>query len=160
MGIEIERKFLLRSDGWRHSAPAGTDYKQGYLAVNPNCSVRVRLAADRAWLTVKGRNPSGLARPEYEYPIPADDAEGLLALCQPTIISKTRYKIGLGPHTWEIDEFHGDNAGLLLAEIELGDEHEAFEQPDWLGMEVTDDPRYYNAALSSHPYCQWREDTG
>lgn len=154
MAIEIERKFLVRSDGWRHGAVA-TGYRQGYLAVEPQCSVRVRIADTAAWLTVKGAG-AGLARPEFEYPIPLDDAEGLLALCMPGVISKTRHVLPQGRHRWEIDVFHGDNAGLVLAEIELQHEDEVFDRPDWLGEEVSDDARYYNAALSAYPYCQWK----
>jgi adenylate cyclase len=153
MAIEIERKFLVRGDGWRAGA-AATVYKQGYLSVNPGCSVRVRLGGDQAWLTIKGAS-RGLARQEFEYPIPPGDAEALLGLCLPGVISKTRYVLMRGKHRWEIDEFHGDNEGLLLAEIELDHEDEAFDRPDWLGEEVSEDPRYYNAALSANPYCRW-----
>lgn len=156
MGIEIERKFLVNDDSWRSGA-AGTDYRQGYLAVVPNCSVRVRVAADQAWLTIKSGD-GGLTRHEYEYPVPLDDAEGLLALCEPTVISKTRYLVNFGGHRWEIDEFHDANAGLVMAEIELSSEDEAFEEPGWLGKEVSDDLRYYNAALSSRPYRQWKHE--
>jgi CYTH domain-containing protein len=157
MAIEIERKFLVRGDDWRSGA-VGTDYRQGYLAIEPQCSVRVRLAGDGAWLTIKGAS-AGLVRPEFEYPVPRDDAEALLDLCLPGVISKTRYVLTHGRHRWEIDEFHGDNAGLFLAEIELESEDEAFDKPDWLGEEVSHDARYYNAALSSRPYCQWKNDT-
>jgi adenylate cyclase len=156
MAIEIERKFLVRGDGWRSSA-VGTEYRQGYLASEPRCSVRVRLAGNGAWLTVKG-GTQGLARQEFEYPVPRDDAEAMLDLCLPGVISKTRYVLMHGQHRWEIDEFHGDNVGLFLAEIELEREDEAFDKPDWLGEEVSHDPRYYNAALSAHPYCQWEDD--
>ena len=156
MAIEIERKFLVRGDGWRAGAEA-TVYKQGYLAVNPGCSVRVRLGGEQAWLTIKGAS-KGLARQEFEYPIPPGDAEALLGLCLPGVISKTRYVLTHGLHSWEIDEFHGDNAGLLLAEIELQREDEVFERPEWLGEEVSNDPRYYNAALSARPYCEWKND--
>lgn len=156
MGIEIERKFLVRDNSWREGAE-GTDYRQGYLAVTPRCSVRVRVADERAWLTVKSGDGS-LTRREFEYPVPPRDAGALLALCEPVVISKTRYLVPCGRHRWEVDEFHGDNAGLVVAEIELSAEDESFEKPRWLGREVSDDPRYYNAALSSRPYCLWKDD--
>ncbi len=156
MAIEIERKFLVLGDNWRSGATA-TEYQQGYLAIEPRCSVRVRRSGVGAWLSIKGAS-AGLARPEFEYPIPPDDAAALLDLCLPGVISKTRYVLTHGEHRWEIDEFHGDNDGLLLAEIELAREDEVFDKPDWLGEEVSDDPRYYNAALSARPYCQWRND--
>ncbi len=155
MGIEIERKFLVTNDSWRHSATA-SDYRQGYLAVVARCSVRVRLADERAWLTIKSGN-GGLIRQEYEYPLPCADAEQLLALCEPVVIRKTRHLLDYAGHRWEIDEFHGENAGLVIAEIELNDEHEVFEKPDWLGREVSHDGRYYNAALSRRPYSSWKD---
>jgi len=158
MAIEIERKFLVRDDSWRNGT-AGTDYQQGYLAVVPRCSVRVRVANDQAWLTIKSGD-GGLTRHEYEYPVPREHAQGLLALCEPVVISKTRYLVRVGEHVWEIDEFHGDNAGLIIAEIELQREDEDFEKPAWLGEEVSRDLRYYNAALSSRPYRQWKEEAG
>lgn len=157
MAIEIERKFLVSNDSWRAGA-TGTDYRQGYLAIVPRCSVRVRVADEQAWLTVKSSD-GGLTRLEYEYPVPLADAKGLLALCEPVVISKTRYLRTCGGHRWEIDEFHGDNAGLVVAEIELTHENEAFEKPDWLGQEVSDDVRYYNAALSNRPYRLWKDET-
>jgi len=155
MGVEIERKFLVHGDGWRDGT-AGTRYQQGYLAVNPNCSVRVRLGGDQAWLTIKGAR-AGLSREEFEYALPTADAEALLRLCLPGVIAKTRYVVAYGRHRWEIDEFHGDNEGLLLAEIELDHEDEAFDRPAWLGKEVSDDIRYYNASLSANPYRRWKE---
>jgi CYTH domain-containing protein len=156
MPLEIERKFLLKNDTWREGA-TGTDYKQGYLSVDPQRSVRVRLSGQQGWLTVKGAS-EGIARLEFDYPIPRADAEALLDLCLPTVIEKTRYIIKLGKHRWEIDEFHGANEGLLMAEIELNHADEAFEQPEWLGEEVTHDPRYYNATLSNNPYCRWKTE--
>lgn len=156
MGIEIERKFLVSDDSWRDGA-TGTEYRQGYLAVAQRCSVRVRIADNEAWLTIKSRD-GGLTRQEYEYPLPGDDAEGLLALCEPVVISKTRYLVTCGDHRWEIDEFHGDNDGLIVAEIELAREDEVFKKPLWLGKEVSDDLRYYNAALSSRPYRLWKHE--
>ncbi len=156
MPIEIERKFLLKNDSWRPGA-GGSEYRQGYLAADAERSVRVRQSGQKAWLAVKGAG-EGIARLEFEYEIPVADAEELLKLCRPTIIEKTRYLLRQGKHCWEIDEFHGDNEGLLLAEIELDDADEAFDKPDWLGEEVTHDPRYYNAMLSTNPYCRWRTD--
>ena len=156
MPIEIERKFLVKNDAWRTDA-SGTDYRQGYLSVDPQRSVRVRMSGQQAWLTVKGP-AEGIARMEFEYPIPVADAEALLNLCLPTVIEKTRYILELGKHCWEIDEFRGANDGLLLAEIELDDVNETFERPDWLGEEVTHDQRYYNATLSTNPYCRWKSD--
>jgi adenylate cyclase len=158
VAIEIERKFLVGDDSWRAGA-VGTDYRQGYLAILPHCSVRVRVADDRAWLTVKS-GASGLSRLEYEYPVPRRDAEGLLELSEPVVISKTRYLLNCGGHRWEIDEFHGDNEGLVVAEIELTREDEVFEKPGWLGREVTDDVRYYNASLSHRPYRLWKDEVG
>lgn len=154
MGLEIERKFLVAGAAWRGQGK-GTAYRQGYLSVEPGRSVRVRLADDSAWLTIKGKT-EGMARAEYEYPIPAADAAELLdALCLHPLIEKVRYCIEYGGHTWEVDEFSGDNAGLVLAEVELAAPDEALELPDWIGQEVTDDPRYYNASLQVHPYREW-----
>ncbi len=155
MGVEIERKFLVSDDRWREGAEA-SEYRQGYLAVQERCTVRVRLAGARAWLTIKGAS-RGLSRQEFEYPLPGADAEQLLQLCQPTVISKTRHRLMHAGHCWEIDEFHGDNAGLVIAEIELSHADEAFDKPAWLGREVSADGRYYNAALSRYPYRLWNE---
>lgn len=155
MGIEIERKFLVQGDRWRGQGTA-TPYSQGYIAIEDARTVRVRIAGDRAYLTIKG--PAiGLARPEYEYPIPLDDARELLDhLCGTPPVEKIRHRIptrdGLA---WEVDEFLGANAGLILAEIELDDPDRPFDRPEWLGEEVSDDPRYRNSYLASHPYSQW-----
>jgi adenylate cyclase len=156
MAIEIERKFLVHGDSWR-SGTVGTEYRQGYLAIEPRCSVRVRIADGEAWLAIKSGS-QGLARQEFEYAVPRHDAEALLSLCLPGVISKTRYVLTHGRHRWEVDEFHGDNAGLVLAEIELEHEDEVFDKPGWLGEEVSEDARYYNAALSARPYCQWKNE--
>ncbi len=154
MGIEIERKFLTASDAWRAGAQ-GRRYRQGYLAADPGCTVRVRVVDDEAWLTIKGPT-QGLSRSEFEYPIPVADAVDLLAsLCQQPVIDKTRYRIVHGHHVWEIDEFHGANAGLVIAEIELASESEAFARPAWLGAEVSADPRYFNSNLARSPYRDW-----
>lgn len=154
MATEIERKFLLRHDGWRQGA-RGRRYRQGYLSTAVERVVRVRCVDDDAWLTIKGAT-KGVSRLEFEYPIPLADAEAMLAdLCLPPIIDKTRYRIPHGAHCWEVDEFHGVNAGLVIAEIELGSEDESFERPDWIGEEVSGDPRYFNANLIAHPYSEW-----
>jgi adenylate cyclase len=154
MPIEIERKFLITGDDWR-GLGQGTHYRQGYLSVEPGRSVRVRLAGDGAWLTIKGRT-EGMARAEYEYPIPAAEAAEMLdTLCIQPLIEKVRYRIEHAGHTWEVDEFSGDNAGLVLAEVELAAPDEAVELPAWIGREVTDDARYYNASLQLHPYREW-----
>lgn len=154
MGVEIERKFLVRSDGWRQAADPGTVFKQGYLCATAERTVRVRLAGDRAWLTMKGES-RGARRAEFEYAIPAADAEQLLALCTPTVIDKTRYRVPHAGHTWEVDVFAGANAPLVVAEVELTHEDEDVRLPDWLGDEVTGDPRYQNSQLSQQPYATW-----
>ncbi len=151
---EIERKFLVRGQGWKQPQRAQR-YRQAYLSTDKQRVVRVRVIEDDAWLTIKG--PSrGIARLEFEYPIPVKDAEVMLdSLCQQPVIDKTRYRIEHGNHVWEVDEFHGDNQGLVVAEIELRAEDEAFEQPEWLGEEVSDDPRYFNSNLIAHPFREW-----
>jgi CYTH domain-containing protein len=155
MATEIERKFLLKNDQWRALAGSGTRYRQGYLSTDELCTVRVRSDGRRGFLTIKGQG-SGLARPEFEYPVPLADAEQMLGtLCRQPLIEKIRYEIRYASHLWEIDEFHGDNAGLLLAEVELASETQRVEIPDWVGEEVTGDPRYYNACLAQHPYSRW-----
>lgn len=152
MGIEIERKFLVTSEAWRTGA--GVRLTQGYLNRDPLRTVRVRVAGDQAWLTIKGAT-TGATRLECEYPIPLADAQALLALCDGPLIDKTRHTQTLDGGVWEVDEFHGDNAGLVVAEIELNHEAQPFERPDWLGEEVTHDPRYFNSALASRPYRSW-----
>jgi len=155
MAIEIERKFLLDDDSWREQADAGVLYSQGYLASDPLCSVRVRLAGDRAWVNIK-KAISTIRRLEYEYPIPVEDAAELLKeLCADNCIEKTRYHVRHAGHLWEVDVFEGANAGLIVAEIELNDEQECFETPPWLGKEVSHDPRYYNMNLAKKPFTQW-----
>jgi len=155
MATEIERKFLVRDSAFL-AALSGQALRQGYLSHSIQATVRVRIAGDQGFLTIKGQN-SGISRVEFEYPIPLDDAEALLALCQSGRIDKTRYRIPVGEHLWEVDVFAGDNEGLIVAEIELSDETETFTRPGWLGKEVSDDPRYFNSQLSQHPYCQWRD---
>lgn len=153
MGIEIERKFLVAGDGWR--GVEGVLYRQGYLNRDKARTVRVRLAGGEGFLTVKGVS-RGAARQEFEYSIPAADAEALLALCDGPLVEKVRRVVVHGGMRWEVDEFLGENAGLVVAEIELEREDQPFERPDWLGREVTDDPRYYNANLAVTPYSAWR----
>ena len=129
---------------------------QGYLNSDPERTVRVRLRGDEGFLTVKGLgSESGMSRFEWEKPISREDALTLLPLCEKGVIDKTRHLVRVGAHTYEVDVFHGENEGLVLAEVELGSEDESFEKPSWLGKEVTGDERYYNSYLSSHPYCQW-----
>lgn len=161
MPIEIERKFLVTGDAWRTQASRVVEMAQGYLndlatldAGAMNVSVRVRIQGDGAFLNMKSRE-AGTTRQEFEYPIPVADARALLALSVGGRIEKRRHYVEHGGHVWEVDEFLGDNAGLVVAELELDDAGEAFERPDWLGDEVTDDVRYYNLALASRPYRDW-----
>lgn len=153
MGVEIERKFLVQSDAWRGAE--GTRYCQGYLSSVAERTVRVRTAKDKGYLTIKGM-ASGASRQEFEYEIPVQEANEMLnELCERPLIEKYRYKIEYGGFIWEVDEFLGDNKGLIIAEIELPSEDAIFEKPAWLGEEVTEDPRYYNANLIKHPFAQW-----
>lgn len=155
MAIEIERKFLLRNDDWRDEVYASQRLSQGYLCQGENKAIRVRIAGDQAHLNIKTTG-DGLHRLEFEYAIPLEDARQLLdEVAKRPWIDKTRHLVKRGKHTWEIDEFHGDNAGLIVAEIELDSADEAFERPDWLGEEVTQDRRYYNSSLSERPYSSW-----
>jgi CYTH domain-containing protein len=153
VAVEIERKFLVRDDSWNDGTP-GVRIAQGYLSLDPGRSVRVRLAGENAWLTIKGRS-EGLARAEFEYPIPADDARALLEICLPSVIDKTRHRVGFGGHLWEIDVFHGANEGLVMAEVELDDASVPPALPPWAGEEVSDDFRYYNTSLASRPFGLW-----
>jgi adenylate cyclase len=154
MGKEIERKFLVKGDAWRDQAK-GTSYRQGYLNSIKERTVRIRTINDRAFLTVKGLTV-GATRAEYEYEIPLADCNAMLdALAEKPIIEKTRYKVPFAGLTWEIDEFSGDNAGLIVAEVELESEGQAFRKPEWAGEEVTADPRYFNSNLIKHPSTRW-----
>ena len=164
MPIEIERKFLVTSDAWRAAAREVVPMAQGYLndlatvdSGAMNTSVRVRIAGDQAFLNLKSRE-LGHTRQEFDYPIPLVDARALLALCVGGVIDKRRHHVEYAGHLWEVDEFLGDNAGLVVAEIELDGADDAFAKPEWLGVEATDASRYYNLALASRPYSQWRED--
>ncbi len=152
MKTEIERKFLVAGDGWRAAAGAGTPCEQGYVSSAPEgVTVRVRLLGSQGWLTLKGPT-KGISRPELEYEIPAKEAEFMLRnFCGERVVSKTRYLLEVNGMQWEIDEFSGANKGLVLAEIELETEEQSFENPTWLGEEVSFDPRYFNAALSLNP---------
>lgn len=155
MATEIERKFLLRDDSWRDEADAGTRFRQGYLIGAEKASVRVRTEGESANINIKSAT-LGIHRQEYEYPIPLAEAQELLdTLCEQPQIEKTRYHVTVGEHLWEVDVFEGDNAGLVVAEVELADENEAFEMPVWAGEEVSHDTRYYNVCLIKHPYCEW-----
>jgi len=155
MGLEIERKFLLKNDGWRVCAHHCERFRQGYLNNEIYCSVRVRTSDDHAWLNIKGLT-IGAKRQEFEYEIPLVDAHEMLdTLSRKPVIEKVRYFVKVGGHVWEIDEFEGDNEGLIVAEIELSHQDETFEVPDWIGEEVTHDLRYYNTELAQHPFNSW-----
>jgi adenylate cyclase len=155
MATEIERKFLLVSDEWRHLISRSESFRQGYLSSSKRASVRVRMADNVATLNIKGMT-LGVQRPEYEYEIPLHDAVELLdALCERPLIEKTRHFIEFGGKLWEIDEFHGDNAGLIVAEVELDSPDEVIAMPVWAGKEVSHLERYYNVRLTQYPYSQW-----
>lgn len=154
MALEIERKFLVDRNLWKPEGE-GVAYRQGYLSRVEDRVVRVRIAGDAAFLTIKGRSEK-FSRLEFEYPIPVEDAETQLdLLCERPLIEKTRYEQKVGAHAWTVDVFTGENDGLVLAEIELSSEDESFERPAWLGEEVSDDPRYFNSNLSISPFAQW-----
>jgi len=153
MGVEIERKFLVKRELWTGGS-SSLLFRQGYLSREHGRTVRVRRAGDRAFLTIKGAS-EGLVRPEFEYEIPVADTDELLALCIQPIIEKRRHLYPVDGHTWEVDEFLGANAGLWVAEIELSDPKETFARPPWVGDEVTDDPRYLNSNLVALPYSAW-----
>jgi CYTH domain-containing protein len=159
VGIEIERKFLV-NDRSIVAGIVGTRICQGYLSLDPERTVRVRLAGTRASITIKGiSSASGITRAEYEYEIPANEAEELLdAMAVGPLIEKTRYRRTVGRLTWEVDVFEGENEGLVVAEVELPSEGAALILPDWIGEEVTGDPRYYNASLVMHPFREWLRD--
>lgn len=155
MGIEIERKFLLRGNDWQAEIVAEKRLRQGFLSTDPERTLRVRLADGQGTLTVKGLT-RGCRRMEFEYAIPAEEAARMLdELCLRPLIEKTRYEVAHAGMLWEIDVFSGDNAGLVVAEVELSDEGQVFEMPPWVGPEVTGDPRYYNANLIRRPFSSW-----
>ena len=154
MGLEIERKFLVTGTAWRVLA-AGVLTRQGYLSSAAERTVRVRIAGDQGFLTVKGKS-RGLSRAEFEYAIPVEDAAAMLdGLCEKPLIEKTRYLVPFGAHTWEVDEFHGANAGLVVAEVELASADDEPALPPWVGREVSLDPRYFNANLVKSPFTTW-----
>ena len=154
MGQEIERKFLVKTDSWR-GQDQGKRYRQGYLSTVKERTVRVRTAGEKGFLTIKGVTV-GASRPEYEYEIPASDANQILdQLCQQPLIEKTRYRISYAGLVWEVDEFEGENRGLITAEVELKDENQVVSFPVWVGREVTADPRYFNANLVAKPFTTW-----
>lgn len=154
--IEIERKFLVTSEVYKNEAHKSTRIVQGFLNTDPERTVRIRIKGEQAFITVKGiGNVSGTSRFEWEKSIDLKEAEQLLSLCEPGMIEKTRYEIQSGKHTIEVDEFFGENSGLVMAEIELNHENETFTKPIWLGKEVTGETKYYNAQLSKIPYNLW-----
>ncbi|TCS38590.1 adenylate cyclase [Paucimonas lemoignei] len=154
MGIEIERKFLVNGNAWKAAANSVL-YRQGYLSTDKARTVRVRIAGDRAFMTIKGMG-SGIARPEFEYEIPLEDAAAMLDdLCLKPLIEKHRYIVEYKGLRWEVDEFFGENRGLVVAEVELDSADQVVELPDWVGSEVTGDARYYNSSLIAHPFNQW-----
>ncbi len=154
--LEIERKFLVKSDAFKEQSSSKTRIAQGYLNSHPERTVRIRVSGESGFLTIKGKgNASGTTRFEWETELPLSDARPLLELCESGIIDKFRYRVPVGKHVYEVDEFLGDNAGLIIAEVELHDEAESFEKPTWLGQEVTGIIKYYNASLSSNPFTTW-----
>jgi adenylate cyclase len=155
MAVEIERKFLVKDDTWR-GLGQGRHYRQGYLSTEPDRTVRVRTVAGKGYLTIKGKTVNA-TRAEYEYVIPSRDAAAMLdGLCVRPLIEKTRYRIEYQGLVWEVDEFEGENAGLVIAEVELASESQVIPLPAWVGEEVTTDPRYYNANLIANPYSRWQ----
>ena len=156
MAIETERKFLVLSDAYKDQAESSSRIAQGYIGTVPGRTVRIRIRGDRGFITIKGNSTAdGLSRYEWEKEIPVDEAQELMDLCEPGIIDKRRYLVPFKGHCFEVDEFYGENEGLTLAEVELGSSDEFFEKPDWLGAEVTGDPRYYNKYMSRHPFKTW-----
>jgi len=159
MALEIERKFLVLDDSYKHEAFSKSHIQQGYICSERGRTVRIRIRNERAYITIKGPSLNGgLSRYEFEQEIPLDDARKLLTLCDPGIIDKTRWLVKAGNHTFEVDEFAGDNEGLTVAEVELASEDEAFEKPAFIGQEVTGDRRYYNSQLRCNPYRNWQKE--
>ena len=159
MALEIERKFLVLDDSYKHEAFSKSHILQGYICSGRGKTVRIRIRDDRAYITIKGPSlDGGLSRYEFEQEIPLDDARQLMKLCEPGTIDKTRWLVKSGQHTFEVDEFFGDNEGLVMAEVELAYEDEPYEKPDFIGKEVTGDRRYYNGHLRSNPYKLWKDD--
>ena len=155
MANEIERKFLVKGE-FKNLASKETRIVQGYLSSVPERTVRVRIKGDKGFITIKGiGNASGASRYEWEKEIPTNEVDELLKICEPGVIDKTRYLVKVGNHSFEVDEFSGDNKGLVLAEVELASETEKFEKPDWIGEEVTGDTKYYNSMLMKNPFTKW-----
>ena len=156
MAQEIERKFLVTSDAYKKESVKRTRITQGYLSSVPERTVRVRIKGDKGYITIKGEcNESGTSRYEWEKEIPVVEAEELLQICEPGVIHKTRYEVNVGRFTFEVDEFYGENQGLVVAEVELLNENDHFDKPEWIGAEVTGDVRYYNSMLKKKPYTTW-----
>lgn len=156
MALEIERKFLVKNNDFKTDSYTSYPIKQGYLSTNKNSVVRIRITDNKGFITIKGKpNASGTSRYEWEKEIPKTEAEDLFLLCDKNKIEKIRYLVKKGKHTFEIDEFFGDNKGLIVGEVELSDEHETFEKPTWLDKEVTGDNRYYNYSLMVNPFKNW-----
>jgi adenylate cyclase len=155
MGIEVERKFLVSDESWRDGVTSSTRIVQGYIAQTGSATVRVRVKGDRGFLTIKGSSV-GVSRSEFEYEVPVADALAMLdELAQGPVIDKVRHLVPVGGHVWEVDVFAGENAPLVMAEVELADSQEAFDRPDWAGVEVSDDQRYFNVNLARSPYSTW-----
>ena len=158
MALEIERKFLVLDDSYKHEAYASSHIRQGYICSDRGRTVRIRIRDEHAYITIKGPSlDGGLSRYEFEQEIPMDDAEKLMTLCEPGIIDKTRWLVKSGQHTVEVDEFHGENDGLIMAEVELSNPDEKPILPHFIGKEVTGDRRYYNSQLRCHPYSTWQD---
>jgi len=158
MAVEIERKFLVLDDSFKHEAFSKSHIRQGYLSSDRGKTIRIRIRDTHAYITIKGPSlDGGLSRYEFEQEIPLDDAEKLMTLCEPGIIDKTRWLVKSGEHTFEVDEFYGDNEGLVMAEVELSSPDEKPKIPHFIGKEVTGDRRYYNSQLRRNPYCNWKE---
>ncbi len=160
-GLEIERKFLVRNEDYKRQASSSSRIQQGYICSSHGRTVRVRIRDNRGYLTIKGPSgENGLARYEFEKEITLDEAQQLMKLCEPGVIDKTRFLVKSGEHTFEVDEFYGENEGLVMAEVELKSEDEAFVKPDFIGREVTGDRRYYNSHLLKYPFTAWgKEET-
>ncbi|MFT5666323.1 MAG: adenylate cyclase [Vicingaceae bacterium] len=156
MGLEIERKFLIKNDSWKNEIKKTVSIRQGYLNSEVERTVRIRIQGEQGVLTIKGKNQN-VTRKEFEYQIPLDDALNLLSMCEKPIIEKTRFLIPSNRSTWEIDVFDGENKGLVIAEIELTSEEESFDIPNWLGEEVSSESKYYNSSLITNPYGNWKK---
>lgn len=158
MAMEIEHKYLVVSDTWKPHVQRSTEIVQGYLNGGGQATVRVRIKGENAFLTIKGRS-EGISRAEFEYPIPVPDARAMLdGLAEGPVVEKVRHVVDVDGHAWEVDVFAGDNEGLVMAELEVGSEDEQFTVPDWAGLEVSDDPRYYNVNLAKNPFRNWGHD--